>query len=174
MKPALTLIAMACALANAIAQSTNESASVIAPDAKLQKLAGDFKFTEGPTCNARGDVFFTDQPNNRIMKWSIEGELSTFLQPAGRANGMYFEPGGNLIACADDKTELWSIDPQGKHLVLAKEFDSKPLNAPNDVYVGRMDRFFSPIRSTNGRGGIMTSHRREPNRSTFCRLTERS
>jgi len=142
MKPALTLIAMACALANAIAQSTNESASVIAPDAKLQKLAGDFKFTEGPTCNARGDVFFTDQPNNRIMKWSIEGELSTFLQPAGRANGMYFEPGGNLIACADDKTELWSIDPQGKHLVLAKEFDSKPLNAPNDVYVRKDGSLF--------------------------------
>jgi len=62
--------------------------SVPAPGAKLQKLAGDFLFTEGPTCDTPGDVFFTDQPNNRIMEWSVDGKLSTFLQPAGRANGM--------------------------------------------------------------------------------------
>jgi len=42
------------------------SENVIAPGAKLEKLAGDFAFTEGPTCDANGSVFFTDQPNNRI------------------------------------------------------------------------------------------------------------
>src|ERR1044071_5580100 len=118
---------------NSFAQSTNAESPVIAPGAKLEKLAGDFKFTEGPTCDKDGNVFFTDQPNNRIMKWSVDGKLSTFLEPAGRANGMYFAPNGNLIACADDKTELWEITPDGKHTVLAKEYDGKKLNAPNDV-----------------------------------------
>ena len=61
--------------------------SVIAPGAKLEKLAGDFLFTEGPTCDTNGNVFFTDQPNNRILEWSVDGKLSTFMQPAGRANG---------------------------------------------------------------------------------------
>jgi gluconolactonase len=69
------------------------------------------------------------------MKWSVKGKLSTFLQPAGRANGMYFDLQGNLIACADEKTELWSLTPDGKHTVLAKEFEGKALNAPNDVWV---------------------------------------
>lgn len=77
--------------------------SPIATGAKLEKLAGDFEFTEGPTADADGNIFFTDQPNNRILKWSIAGQLSTFLQPSGRANGLCFDRQGNLIACADEK-----------------------------------------------------------------------
>ena len=112
--------------------------SVMAPGLKLEKLAEGFEFTEGPTSDKDGNVFFTDQPNNRILKWTVEGRLETFMQPAGRANGMYFDGGGNLLACADEKTELWSIAPDGTHTVLAKEFEGKPLNGPNDVW-GRPD-----------------------------------
>ena len=108
---------------------------MIAPGATLQMLAREFKFTEGPTSDKDGNVFFTDQPNNRIMKWSVDGRLSTFLQPSGRANGMFFDARGNLIACADEKNELWSIAPNGTHKVLAKEFEGKPLNGPNDVWI---------------------------------------
>lgn len=128
----LTALGLAAQLA---AQSTNPASPVLAAGARLEKLAGDFKFTEGPTCDARGNVFFTDQPNNRIMKWSVDGKLSTFLQPAGRANGMYFDRQGTLVACADEKTELWAIAPDGSHTVLAREFNGKPLNGPNDIWV---------------------------------------
>ena len=109
--------------------------SVVAPGAKLERLAGDFQFTEGPTCDTRGNVFFTDQPNNRILEWSVDGKLSTFLQPAGRANGMYFDARGNLIACADEKNELWSIAPDKTVTVLVKDYQGKYLNGPNDVWV---------------------------------------
>jgi gluconolactonase len=135
MKTILTLSLLLNALAISLAQQTNQLPSTIAPGATLEKLAGDFKFTEGPTCDRQGNVFFTDQPNNRILKWSVDGQLSTFLQPAGRANGMFFDTQGNLIACADENTELWSITPDGKHTVLAKEYDGRKLNAPNDVFV---------------------------------------
>jgi gluconolactonase len=107
---------------------------VLVPGAKLEKLAGDFSFTEGPTSDKDGNVFFTDQPNNRILKWSVDGGLGTFLQPAGRSNGMYFDGRGNLLACADEKTELWAIAPDGTHTVLAKTYAGKPLNGPNDVW----------------------------------------
>ncbi len=117
------------------AQTATDASAVVAPGAKLEKLAGDFKFTEGPTADRHGNVFFTDQPNNRILKWSVEGKLSTFLEPAGRANGMFFDAQGNLIACADEKTELWSITPGGQHTVLAREFEGRKLNGPNDVWV---------------------------------------
>jgi len=108
---------------------------VIAPGAKLEKLAGGFAFTEGPTCDTTGDVFFTDQPNNRIMEWSVAGKLSAFLEPAGRANGMYFDAEGDLIACADEHNELWSIAPDKKVTVLVKDYRGKYLNGPNDVWV---------------------------------------
>ena len=108
---------------------------VVTPGATLEKLAGGFDFTEGPTCDAEGNVFFTDQPNNRILKWSVDGRLSTFLHPAGRANGMYFDLAGHLIACADEKNELWSIAPDGTVTVLAGEYGGKRFNGPNDVWV---------------------------------------
>jgi gluconolactonase len=135
MKTLQLILSFACAgaMLPAMAQTTNQM-SVIAPGATLEKLSGEFKFTEGPTCDKEGNVFFTDQPNNRIMKWSVDGNLTEFLKPAGRANGMYFEPNGNLLACADEKTELWEITPDGKHIVLAKEYEGKMLNAPNDVW----------------------------------------
>ena len=109
--------------------------SVLEPGAKLQKLSGDFSFAEGPTCDAQGNLFFTDQPNDRIMKWSVDGKLSLFLQPAGRANGMFFDARGNLIACADEHTELWSITPDGRHTVLVRQYRGRALNGPNDVWV---------------------------------------
>jgi len=108
---------------------------VVTTGATLEKLAGGFDFTEGATCDAEGNLFFTDQPNNRILKWSVDGRLSTFLQPAGRANGMCFDPGGYLIACADERNELWSIAPDGTVSVLAGEYGGKRLNGPNDVWV---------------------------------------
>jgi gluconolactonase len=128
--------ALAALLAGASAQS------VIAPGAKLEKLSSEFSFTEGPTCDAVGNVFFTDQNNNRIMEWSVEGVLSTFMQPSGRANGMYMDAKGNLIACADEKNELWSIAPDKKVTVLIKDYQGKYLNGPNDVWVSPNGEMF--------------------------------
>lgn len=109
--------------------------NLIVSGSKLEKLAEGFEFTEGPTADADGNIFFTDQPNDRILKWSIAGQLSTFLQPSGRANGLYFDHQGNLIACADEKNELWLIDPSGQITVLVKDYQGKLLNGPNDLWV---------------------------------------
>ena len=110
----------------------------IAPDAKVTQLASGFAFTEGATCAPNGDVYFVDQPNNKILRWDVAaGKLSTFLNPSGYSNGQYFDGKGNLIACADEKNELWSITPDGKHTVLISPagFEGKPLDGPNDVWV---------------------------------------
>lgn len=109
--------------------------SLIARGAKPEKLAGDFAFTEGPACDREGNIFFTDQPNNRIMKWSIDNKLSFLGENFGRANGMYFDHKGNLISCSDEKNELWSIAPDGKVTVLVKDFEGKKLNGPNDLWI---------------------------------------
>jgi gluconolactonase len=129
------LLAFAGAAFTVTAQTNPPPASVIAPGATLEKLSSDFSFTEGPTCDPAGNLFFTDQNNDRIMDWSVDGKLSTFLQPAGRANGMYMDAKGNLIACADEKNELWSIAPDKKVTVLIKDYQGKYLHGPNDVWV---------------------------------------
>jgi len=101
-----------------LAQLTAAESTIIAPGAALQKLADEFSFTEGPACDSEGNVFFTDQPNDRIMKWSVEGKLSTFKGPCGRSNGLCFDEAGHLWACADEKNELWRIDRDGTVAVI--------------------------------------------------------
>lgn len=118
-------------------QNAGNSAAVgiIAPGAKLEKLAGGFTFTEGPASDEAGNVYFTDQPNDVIHKWSLDGKLSTWKQPCGRSNGLCFDSKGNLWACADEHNQMWSIDPQGNATVLVKDFEGKLLNGPNDVWL---------------------------------------
>lgn len=98
-------------------------------------ISKQFSFTEGPAIDAKGNIFFTDQPNNKIWKYSTNGKLTVFLENAGRSNGMYFDAKGNLITCADEQNELWSIDKNGKVSVLLKEYAGKKLNGPNDLWI---------------------------------------
>ena len=124
----------ACTLAFSTGVLAAES-GIIAPGAEVELLADGFKFTEGPASDASGNVFFTDQPNDRILRWGTDGKLSTFLQPCGRSNGLSFDRQGNLWACADQKNELWCIDPSGEVRVVVKEHQGKFLNGPNDLWI---------------------------------------
>jgi gluconolactonase len=108
---------------------------IIAPGAELKRIVSDCAFTEGPACDEQGNVYFTDQPNDRILKWDVDGKVSTFMQPCGRSNGLCFDAKGNLWACADGKNELWVIDGKGKVTVVVKDYQGKLLNGPNDVWV---------------------------------------
>jgi len=115
--------------------SQNDSNAVVAADATLQLISNQFSFTEGPATDKAGNVFFTDQPNNKIWKYDVNGKLSVFLSPSGRSNGMFFDNDGNLISCADEHNQLWSISPEGKVTVLVKSFHGHLFNGPNDVFV---------------------------------------
>ncbi|MHB8900286.1 MAG: SMP-30/gluconolactonase/LRE family protein [Thermoguttaceae bacterium] len=108
---------------------------IIAPGAVVEKLAGGFQFTEGPACDAQGNVFFSDIPNERIHKWSVDGQLTTFRENSGGANGLYFDKQGNLVACEGKSRRLTSIAPDGTVTVLAERYQGKRLNSPNDLWI---------------------------------------
>lgn len=109
--------------------------SVVAPGAKVEKLAGGFVFTEGPAADGKGNVFFTDIPNNKIHKWSPAEGVSIFLENSGGANGLFFDKAGNLSACQMGDRKLVSIDKQGKITVLADKYNGKRLNSANDLWI---------------------------------------
>jgi gluconolactonase len=103
---------------------------------KIDTLAKGFSFTEGPAVDKKGNVFFTDQPNDKIHKWeAASGKVTTFLTGAGRSNGMAFDKNGYLIACADMHGELLKIAPNGAKTVLVNNYNGKLLNGPNDVWI---------------------------------------
>src|SRR5690606_656585 len=108
----------------------------VTADTALQLIGGHFSFTEGPVSDNEGNVFFTDQPNNRIWKYSIDSELTVFMENAGRSNGLYIDNDGFLIACADEHNELWRISTNGKVIdKLVDGYRDSILNGPNDVWV---------------------------------------
>jgi gluconolactonase len=129
-------IVCVCALMAPLSAQDFSASTIVAPGAQLEKLSGEFSFTEGPAADAKGNIFFTDQPNDRIMVWTVDGKLETFMKPAGRSNGLCFDGEGKLIACADEKNEMWSIDVKTKKATpLFSTYEGKLLNAPNDVWV---------------------------------------
>lgn len=113
---------------------TAQQNSIIADGAELMLQSDQFIFTEGPATDSEGNIFFTDQPNNHIWKYSTEGELSLFMEEAGRSNGMFFDANGNLLTCADEENEIWSITPEGEVTVLVSDFGGMKLNGPNDLW----------------------------------------
>ncbi len=108
---------------------------LVAKGAQPELISSDFKFTEGPAVDANGNVFFTDQPNDRILKWTPGEGISVFMEEAGRSNGLYFDRSGNLLACADEKNELWQISSDKTVTVLVRDFEGRKLNGPNDLWV---------------------------------------
>jgi len=113
----------------------DETARLIAPGAQVTKLSGGFSFTEGPACDADGNVYFTDIPNERILIWSTDGKLTTFRAKSGGANGLYFDTHGNLFVCEGGSRRVTRISPDGRVTVLADQYQGKKLNSPNDLWV---------------------------------------
>ena len=114
---------------------TSVAGPILAEGAAVEKLAGEFAFTEGPASDAKGNVYFTDQPNDRILKWSVGGELTSFMRPSGRANGLCIDKNGSIWACADEKNQLWRIAPVGTYTIVLETHQGKLLNGPNDLWI---------------------------------------
>lgn len=109
--------------------------SPVAEGAVPEVAASGFAFTEGPACDADGAVAFTDQPNDRILRWTAEDGVTVLLEPSGRSNGLCYDDEGNLWACADERNEMWIIRPDGSHSVVISGYGGKLLNGPNDVWL---------------------------------------
>lgn len=104
--------------------------------ATLTLIDSNFTFTEGPATDKDGNVYFTDQPNNKIWKYDFEKKkLSLFLYKTGRANGLYFDANQNIISCSDENDQIWSINKNGKVRILIKDFKGHQLNGPNDLWI---------------------------------------
>ena len=114
---------------------TTADTNIIASGATPRLISKQFSFTEGPAVDKEGNIFFTDQPNNKIWKYDTNGQLSVFMDNAGRSNGMIFDLNGNLLTCADEQNQLWSISKDKTVTVLVNDLSGKKLNGPNDLWV---------------------------------------
>ncbi len=107
---------------------------IIGSNAKVEKLSGGFKFTEGPVWHPSGFLLFSDIPTDTLYKWTTDGKLSVFRRSAGNPNGNTLNREGRLIT-AQHNRQLTRTEKNGEVTILAERYQGKRLNSPNDVVV---------------------------------------
>ncbi|WP_308992890.1 SMP-30/gluconolactonase/LRE family protein [Mariniflexile litorale] len=110
--------------------------------AQVEMAGTGFLFTEGPAVANNGNVYFTDQPNDKIHIWDEKKGIALYLEGTGRSNGMYFNSKGHLMACADEKNQLIYFDENKKINVVFQDFEDKHLNAPNDLWIAQNENIY--------------------------------
>ena len=117
-------------------QKSVKSQAIVNNGAEIQLVSDKFSFTEGPAADSFGNVYFTDQPNDKIYFWNWKtNKVEEFLDKTGRANGTYFDEKDNLITCSDESGEIWKINENGVAEILTTNFEGKRLNGPNDLWL---------------------------------------
>jgi gluconolactonase len=113
--------------------------------AEAPQIATIVAFTEGPTCDLAGNVFFTETKFNRIMKFTPKEELSVFRENSNAANGLVFDPKERLIACEGNQQNprVTRTDMKtGRVEILASRAMGLTLTAPNDVTFDNQGRLY--------------------------------
>ena len=123
-------------IVNCTSKKSIISNDLVQENAEIELISSQFSFTEGPASDAFGNVYFTDQPNDKIYVWNWKtNQIEEFLDKTGRANGTFFDQKGNLLTCSDENGEIWKINEDGVAEVLTTSFEGKRLNGPNDLWV---------------------------------------
>jgi len=128
------------------AESQAAGEGILAPGAKMEKVASGCKFTEGPAWDGKGNLYFSDGPNNRIMVYREGGTAKVWKTNARSANGMLFDAQGRLITCNSQSgaggRSVTRYEKNGKVTVLTDSYQGKKLNSPNDLAVDREGRIY--------------------------------
>jgi gluconolactonase len=119
--------------------------ALVAPDARVEKLADGFKWAEGPVWDG-GGVLFSDVPNNVVWRWKEGAGTAEFLRPSGYtgstprggepgANGLTFDGAGALVLCQHGDRRIARLEGDRRFATVADRYDGKRFNSPNDVVV---------------------------------------
>jgi len=132
MNPKIYLVGLTAGLtlvSHSLFAQLEDKRGIVVKGAQLELVKDGFSFTEGPAVNRFGDIYFTDQPNDKIYVWNANSnQVSLAKEGTGRSNGLYFQLDSKLIAAADLRNELVEMDLKtGKETVLVPSFKGKKI-----------------------------------------------
>lgn len=135
-------------------------------DLKILATVNDEKvFTEGPAADAHGNLYFTNVPAEKILKWDGRS-LTTFRENSNKANGLYFEPDGSLLACEGGAYRVTRTNMKtGEIKVLADSYNGFPLASPNDLCCDAAGRIYFTSRPGGedpAKGNVNAVYRIDP------------
>jgi len=127
-------------LTKSIAQTENREKKntvqdILDDSAKLEKVAGNFQFIEGPIWHPDGFLLFSDIPANIIYKFASNQQVEVFRRPSGQANGNTLDKENRLLTAEHENRRVSRTEKDGKVIALADRYEGKRLNSPNDLVV---------------------------------------
>ena len=154
--------------------------ALIPADTKIEKIADDLVWSEGPLWDARRKtLLFSDIPRNVVMQWNADKGVSRFLENSGYtgaapftgrepgSNGLTFDLQGRLTLCQHGDRRVSRREADGTMMPLATEFQGKRLNSPNDLVFDDRARCISPIRRTACPAPSTIPARSSPSKGVF-------
>lgn len=113
-----------------------KSIDQITANSEAVRVAGGFRFTEGPAANAEGHIYFSDIPNNKTHKFNVlTGELTTTRQDSQGGNGIRIDKDGVIYTCEHGGRRISATLPDGKVITVVDSYNGKKLNSPNDLWI---------------------------------------
>ncbi|MEG5067496.1 SMP-30/gluconolactonase/LRE family protein [Microcoleus sp. B3-A4] len=116
-------------------EKKNTMQSIFDDSAKLEKVAGDFQFIEGPIWHPDGFLLFSDIPANIIYKLTSNQQVEVFRRPSGKANGNTLDKENRLLTAEHENRRVSRTEKDGQVITLADRYQGKKFNSPNDLVV---------------------------------------
>jgi gluconolactonase len=130
---------------------------LVPPGARLEKIADDHGWAEGPVWDRRGrDLLFSDVVKNAIYQWKDGQGERVLLRPSGYtgsepfggpepgSNGLAFDQSGRLYFCQHGDRRISRRDADGSVSIVVDRYQGRRLNSPNDlVFRSNGDLYFT-------------------------------
>ncbi len=128
---------------------------LVVGSAALDELYSGCRWAEGPVWFADLNcLLWSDIPNERMMRYSQDGDISVFRPRSDFTNGNTRDNQGRLISCQHGMRRVVRTEIDGTITVLADSYQGKRLNSPNDVVVKSDDTIWF----TDPSYGIMSNY----------------
>ena len=122
--------------------------ALVAPGAVIEKVAGGFKFTEGPLWRPDGTLWFSDVQGNVVRSVTPAGQVTVLIRNAGGvsnappdafigSNGMAQAPDGSVWMVQHGARQVVRVAPDHTLTPLVSRFEGKRFNSPNDLVFAR-------------------------------------
>ena len=119
--------------------------AIVPANATIERVAGGFKWPEGPVWVHSGFLLFSEIPSAVIDKWTPDGKVTTYRGPAEftmkdaatagvpGTNGLTLDKQGRLTICDQGNRRVTRLEKDGHFTVLADRYQGKRFNSPNDL-----------------------------------------
>lgn len=118
--------------------------ALVPKDAKIEKVATGFTFTEGPLWRPEGLLWFSDVPGNLVRSVTPAGAVKTIIQNAGGTvtappgafigpNGMIADKDGAVLLCQHGNRQIVRVAKDMTMTTYLEKFEGHRFNSPNDL-----------------------------------------